>query len=167
MSLFDDVIVNLAAAVDAFESKATEIVDRSRLRVSSAELKNKIAAQFETLGRYVYDTQVTGTTDQSIVERYVNDITVLINELKTLQDSLTAAGDKLVCPRCSCCNSYDSLFCRKCGATLDFANAYTVKAQPIPQPVNEAEKKEEAEKTDSQESAETPAETEAEEASEN
>lgn len=135
MSLFDDVIVNVAAAVDAFGNKATEVVDRSRVRVSSAELKSKISAQFETLGRYVYDTNVTGTTDQSVVDQYVNDITVLINELKTLQDTLNAAGDRIICLKCCCSNSNDSLFCKRCGATLDFANSYTV---PVPQPVNEA-----------------------------
>lgn len=141
MSLFDDVIVNAAAAVDAVGKKATEVVDRSRVRVSSAELKNKISAQFETLGRYVYDTHVSGNTDQNVVNQYVGEITVLINELKTLQDTLTAASGKIVCPRCCCANSYDSLFCKKCGTTLDFTNTYTVSSQPIPQPVQETETK--------------------------
>lgn len=137
MSLFDDVIVNAAAAVDAVGKKASQVVDRSKVRVSSAELKNKISAQFETLGRYVYDTHATGNTDQGVVNQYIAEITVLINELKTLQDALTTASGKIICPRCCCSNSYDSLFCKKCGATLDFTNTYTVKREyPIPEPVN-------------------------------
>ncbi len=125
MSLFDDVIVNAAAAVDTVGKLATDVVDRSRVRVSSAELKNKINKQFEMLGRYVYDTNLAGTTDNAVVGEYVREITVLINELKSLQDSLTADTGKIVCPRCCTKNATDSLFCRKCGASLDFANSYT------------------------------------------
>ena len=73
MGLFDDVIVNVASAFDDIGKKATEVVDKSKVRVSSVELKNKIAAQFETLGRYVYDSTVTNTTDTEIVNRYIEE----------------------------------------------------------------------------------------------
>lgn len=132
MSLFDDVIVNAAAAVDTVGKMASDVVDRSRVRVSSAELKSKISAQFETLGRYVYDTTVAGTLDQAVVNEYVNNISVLINELKSLQDSLNADCGKIICPRCCCKNTVDSLFCRKCGASLDFANSYTAPKAAAP-----------------------------------
>ena len=125
MSLFDDVIVNAAAAVDTFGKVAGDVVDRSRARVSSAELKGKINKQFETLGRYIYDTSVSGTTDQSVVDEYVSNISVLIGELKSLQDTLTADLGRIICPKCCTKNSVDSLFCKKCGSTLDFANSYT------------------------------------------
>ena len=114
MSLFDDVIVNVAAAVDEVNKKTSEIVDRSKVRISSAELRNKISAQFETLGRYVYDTTVAGTTDQTVVEQYVTEITTLINELKSLQESLVTSSGKIICPKCNCTNSSDSLFCKRC-----------------------------------------------------
>ena len=130
MSLLDDVIVNAAAAFDTMGKMATDVVDRSKVRVSSAELKNKISAQFETLGRYIYDTHESGNTDPTVVSQYVSEVTVLINELKTLQDTLTAANGRIVCPKCACSNSNDSLFCKKCGASLDFSNAYTVNPQP-------------------------------------
>ena len=133
MSLFDDVIVNVAAAVDEVNKKTSEIVDRSKVRISSAELRNKISAQFETLGRYVYDTTVAGTTDQTVVEQYVTEITTLINELKSLQESLVTSSGKIICPKCNCTNSSDSLFCKRCGNTLDFANIYTAK-YPVTQP---------------------------------
>ena len=133
MSLFDDVIVNVAAAVDEVNRKTSEIVDRSKVRISSAELRNKISAQFETLGRYVYDTTVAGTTDQTVVEQYVTEITTLINELKSLQESLVTSSGKIICPKCNCTNSSDSLFCKRCGNTLDFANIYTAK-YPVTQP---------------------------------
>ena len=139
MSLFDDVIVNTAAALDAMGKIAADVVDKSKVRVSSTELKNKISAQFETLGRYIYDTHESCNTDPTVVSRYVSDITVLINELKTLQDSLKDANGKIVCPKCACSNSNDSLFCRKCGTSLDFTNAYTVNTQPSVQPVQESE----------------------------
>lgn len=132
MSLIDDVIVNAAAAVDTFGRVAGEVVDRSKARVSSAELKSKINNQFETLGRYVYDTTVSGTTDREVVKEYVNSISVLIGELKSLQDTLTADLGRIICPKCCTKNSVDSLFCKKCGATLDFAHAYTApKAEDV------------------------------------
>lgn len=137
MSLFDDVIVNAAAAFDTVGKMATDVVDRSKVVVSSAELKNKISAQFETLGRYIYDTHESGNTDPAVVGQYVNEITDLINELKTLQDTLTSVSGKKICPRCACGNSCDSLFCKKCGASLDFSHAYTVGSQPNSQPVKE------------------------------
>ena len=128
MGLFDDGIVNVASAFDDIGKKATEVVDKSKVRVSSVELKNKIAAQFETLGRYVYDSTVTNTTDTEIVNRYIEEITGLITELKSMQDMLASSAGKIVCPKCSCTNSSDSLFCKKCGNSLDFANNYTTKA---------------------------------------
>ena len=97
MSLFDDVIVNVAAAVDEVNKKTTEFVDRSKVRVASAELRNKISAQFETLGRYVYDTTVAGTTDNEVVDQYVSEITALINELKDLQEALLKTTGKIIC----------------------------------------------------------------------
>ena len=146
MGLFDDVIVNVASAFDDIGKKATEVVDKSKVRVSSVELKNKIAAQFETLGRYVYDSTVTNTTDTEIVNRYIDEITGLITELKSMQDMLASSGGKIVCPKCSCTNSSDSLFCKKCGNSLDFANTYTSKeavATPVAEekPVCEEENK--------------------------
>lgn len=157
MSLLDDVIVNAAAAFDTMGKMATDVVDRSKVRVSSAELKNKISAQFETLGRYIYDTHESGNTDPAVVNQYVSEITVLINELKTLQDTLTAANGKIVCPRCACTNSNDSLFCKKCGASLDFSNAYTVGGQPIVKPVQESKPAEaEAAETKAEEAASEP-----------
>lgn len=99
MSFLDDVIVNAAAAFDTVGKMANDVVDRSKVVVSSAELKNKISAQFETLGRYIYDTHESGNTDPSVVNQYVGEITVLISELKTLQDTLNATNGKLVCPR--------------------------------------------------------------------
>lgn len=132
MSLFDDVIVNAAAAVDSMGKIASDVVDRSRVRVSSAELKKKIGDQFETLGRYVYDTSLSGTTDDAVVKEYVTNISVLINELKSLQDSLTSECGKMICPKCCTRNSVDSLFCKKCGSSLDFANSYTApKAESV------------------------------------
>lgn len=135
MSLFDDVIVNVAAAVDEVNKKTTEFVDRSKVRVASAELRSKINAQFETLGRYVYDTTVAGTTDNEVVGKYVSEITALINELKALQEALLKTSGKIICQKCECANSSDSLFCKRCGNTLDFANLYTAK-QTVPQPDN-------------------------------
>ena len=147
MSFLDDVIVNAAAAFDTVGKMANDVVDRSKVRFSSAELKNKISTQFETLGRYIYDTHESGNTDPSVVNQYVGEITVLISELKTLQDTLNVAKGKLVCPRCACTNSSDSLFCKKCGTSLDFSNAYTVGSQPPAQPDQE-EKPSEAEIAD-------------------
>lgn len=125
MSLLDDVIVSAAAAVDAVEKKAEKVVERSKIRVSSAELKKKISDKFEILGRYVYDTRMTNSTDEEVVRLYASEITELIDELKSLQDALNTSGYRLTCPKCSCVNASDSLYCKKCGASLDFTNSYT------------------------------------------
>lgn len=126
MSLLDDVIVTAAAAVDAVGKKAGEVVDKSKNKVSSAELRKKISDKFETLGRYVYDTHMNHSTDEEVVGRYASEITELIGELKTLQDAINTASSKHICPKCACENSADSLYCRKCGTSLDFTCSYTV-----------------------------------------
>lgn len=131
MSLLDDVIVNAASAVCAVGKKAGEVVDKSKLRISTAELKKKISDKFETLGRYVYDTSVSSTADTEVISKYCEEITVLISELKTLQDALDEASDKVICPKCDCSNSSDSLYCKKCGSSLDFSNSYTPKSDVI------------------------------------
>lgn len=129
-SFFDDVIVSAAAAVENMSKKATEVVDKSRARVSSVELRKKISAQFETLGRYVYDTNMTGTTDQEVVRSYVSEISDLINQLKVLQDSLNETCGTTVCTRCNTLNSADSLFCKSCGAPIDNCAPYTAPTTP-------------------------------------
>ncbi len=147
MSFIDDVFVNAAAAVDAVGKAATEVFDKSKVFISTTELRNKISASFETLGRYVYNTNETNTTDPAVVEQYVNEISELITELKNLQDSIAAASGKKVCPVCDASNSSDSLYCKKCGTSLDFNNTYTVnkkseKAENLesePEPVGEPE----------------------------
>lgn len=126
MSLIDDVIVNAAAAVESMSKMATEVVDKSRARVSSVELRKKISTQFETLGRYVYDTTTTNTTDQEVVKSYVNEISDLISQLKVLQDTLNEACEKSVCTRCGAANTADSLFCKFCGSPLENSTPYTV-----------------------------------------
>ena len=148
MSLFDDVIVNAAAAVDTVGKVAGEVVDRSRARVSSAELKSKISSRFESLGRYVYDSSVAGEPDKAIVKEYIDSITVLIGELKSMQDSLTADSGRIICPKCCCKNSVDSIFCKRCGSSLDFANSYTSPKAAADLAKQPEEKPAEAEPTD-------------------
>lgn len=139
MSLLDDIIVNTAAAVSAVGKKTGELVDKSKLRVSSAELKKNISSKFESLGRYVYDTHMTDSTDDEVVEKYIEEISALIGELKSLQDSIGAAEDKIVCPKCSAQNTPDSLYCKKCGATLDFTNSYTAETKTSEEPTGSNE----------------------------
>ena len=128
MSLLDDMIVNTAAVFEIVGRTASGIVEKSKTRVSSAELKSKISSQFEHLGRYVYDTAANGTTDPTVISEYSASISDLIGELKSLQDSLSADSGKIVCPKCCTKNSSDSLFCKRCGSSLDFANSYTMPA---------------------------------------
>lgn len=125
MSLFDDIIVNTGAALGAVGQIASEVVDKSKVKISSTELKAKINKEFEKLGRYIYDTDSAGTTDENVVKGYINNISVLISELKSLQDSLTSDNVRMVCPKCCTKNSVDSLFCKKCGTSLDYAKSYT------------------------------------------
>jgi len=141
MSFLDDVFVNAAAAVDAMGKAANEMVDKSKVFISTAELRNKISASFETLGRYVYDTHAANNTDPAVVTQYANEISELISELKNLQDNIVASSGKKVCPVCGCSNSNDSLFCKKCGTSLDFTHTYTVKPKPSENVVSEAASK--------------------------
>ena len=50
---------------------------------------------------------------------------VILRTLKT-QNRIAAASGKKVCPVCDASNSSDSLYCKKCGTSLDFNNTYTV-----------------------------------------
>ena len=152
MSLLDDVIVNAASAVSAVSKKANEVVDKSKLRISTAELKKKISDKFETLGRYVYDTNMTDSADTEVVKQYCTEISELIAELKTLQDALESSKEKIVCPKCASENPTDSLYCRRCGSSLDFSNSYTPKSNAMPGVTIEAKKEcaeDSSEKTDS------------------
>nr|MDE7389857.1 zinc ribbon domain-containing protein [Lachnospiraceae bacterium] len=118
-------IVNAAAVVNAVSKKTGEVVDRSKLVISSTELKKKISAKFETLGRYIYDTYAQDAADSEVVSQYISEINELISQLKSVKDMMNASEDKVACPKCSAANTTDSLYCKKCGATLDFSNTYT------------------------------------------
>ncbi len=127
MSLLDDIMVNAACAVNSAAKSAGKVIDKSKLRLSITEVKKKISGKFETLGRYVYDTHVSENTDPEIINQYYAEISELISQLKTLQDTLGDISDKTICPKCGCSNSSDSLYCKLCGTSLDFSNTYTPK----------------------------------------
>ncbi len=119
MSLLDDVIINSTAVISAVGKKTSEVVEKSKKRISTAELKEEIAEQFESLGRYVYDTHKSGLTDNEVVTNYIDEISELIVQLKELQESLDNSKKKILCPACFTENTADSVYCKHCGSSLD------------------------------------------------
>lgn len=119
MSLLDDVIINSTAVMSAVGKKTSEMVDKSKKRISTAELREEISEQFESLGRYVYDTHKSGLTDGEVVTGYINEIPELIVQLKEIQESLDKGKNKIMCPSCFTENTGDSLYCKRCGSILE------------------------------------------------
>lgn len=118
MGLFEDTVINVRSVANAVGKKAGKIADISKLKINAADLENEINKRFESLGRITYDAKKTGNDDEELVEECIHGIDELYEQLDSVNNQLTAAQNKVVCPLCGNENVTGSAFCSKCGTKL-------------------------------------------------
>lgn len=116
--MLNEVIVGAKNAAKTVGKKATEIVDISKLRITSTELNNEISKRFEALGRVVYDSKKEGTDIEGLVSECIKSIDALYVRLHDNNEQIAKMTNKKTCKNCGGVNTNDAVFCSKCGVRL-------------------------------------------------
>lgn len=119
MGVMEDVILNAKSAVAAVGKKAASIVDISKLRLSAAEINNELANQFEVIGRTVYDAKKTGENADEAIQKCLEGIDELFEQLDAVNEKIEEQKKSLKCPQCGTHNVKSACYCSKCGAKLE------------------------------------------------
>lgn len=118
MSIIDDIIVNAKSAATTVGEKAGQIKEYTKLKYSEAGIKSDINKKKQELGDYVYRCTKSGNVDNEILQKMVDDVTELEENLQITKEMITAAKNKVVCSACKAENEKDAVYCSKCGEKL-------------------------------------------------
>lgn len=118
MSIIDDIIVNAKSAATTVGEKAGQIKEYTKLKYSEAGIKSDINKKKQELGDYVYRCTKSGNVDNEILQKMVDDVTELEENLQITKEMITAAKNKVVCGACKAENEKDAVYCSKCGKKL-------------------------------------------------
>lgn len=100
MGLLDDIIINAKTAATTVGVKAGQIKEYSKLKYSESGIKGEINKKKQELGEYVYQCTLTGDIDNEKLQKMVDDITELEENLQITREMLTIAKNKVVCNSC-------------------------------------------------------------------
>ena len=119
MSIFEDVILNARSAMDAVGKKAGQVIDISKLKLATVDLKSELAQKFQILGNVVYEEKITGKDFTKNKNELIEKITELKAQLDSINDIIANNSQKVKCPVCGTYNAKNSVFCNKCGEKIE------------------------------------------------
>lgn len=119
MGIIEDVLLNARSAVDTVGKKAGKVIDISKLRLASADLKSEISQKYQILGRVVFEESVTGKDYTKNKTELIEKIKELKSQLESVNDMIAKAAQKTKCTICGAYNAKGAVFCSKCGEKLD------------------------------------------------
>ncbi|MCQ4022269.1 MULTISPECIES: hypothetical protein [unclassified Ruminococcus] len=118
MSLFDDFFTNAKSAVNAVGKKAEKVIDVSKLKYAEAGLQSEINKKCQALGKFVYDSYLSGEMDKDALSDKIDELKELNENLESTRKLINAQKNKVVCNACGALVSADLQYCGKCGAKL-------------------------------------------------
>lgn len=128
--------------VDTAYKAAMDIADKGKNQLDLASQQNRLAKAQRQLGALVYSLHKADEENQPLVDKYIDMIDSIEQEIARLKASLTPAEAAEVeraeqmmepdldaaqpssapagktCPQCGAVVEADALFCNKCGAQL-------------------------------------------------
>ena len=122
--------------VDTAYKAAMDIADKGKNQLDLASQQNRLAKAQRQLGALVYSLAKGKEENQPLVDKYIEMIDNIEQEIARLKASLTPAEaaeaeyvvheevpadqpeEHKACPQCGAPVSDDALFCNKCGAQL-------------------------------------------------
>lgn len=119
MSIIDDVVVNAKSVADVVGKKAGQIIDVSKLKLTAAEINSEISKKYEALGRYTYELCANDELDKAKLEEKLWEIKELEHQLANIKKSIASQSNKVVCNVCGYENQKGSLYCNRCGTSLE------------------------------------------------
>lgn len=90
MGIFDDVVMNAKSAVNVVGKKAEQLVDLSKLKYAESGIHHEIEEKLRDLGSFVYESTVSGETDAKLLEKKIEQLTELYQQLEMTREMLAA-----------------------------------------------------------------------------
>lgn len=118
MSIIDDLIINAKSAVNAVSKKAEKVIDVSKLKYAESGLQSEINKKLQALGKFVYDSYVSGEMDKEALTEKITELKELNENLESTKQLINAQKNKVTCKACGEVVSADLKFCGNCGAKL-------------------------------------------------
>ncbi len=118
MGMFEEFVVKAKNAAGVVGEKAGYFVDVSKININIAEENNELKKKYQELGKLVYDSEKSGTSDAIKVENYIKQIDDINEKICKLKSEVASLKKKLVCCSCGNQNDSDSKYCCKCGKEL-------------------------------------------------
>lgn len=105
----------------AFSARATDALERVKLRHAIADLEDEIALQMCAIGDLVYATHCGNPSDSEEMQKILEYVDDLEDEIEGHEQQLKLLMGIFPCPVCGADVSRDDVYCQKCG-----------QAQPVP-----------------------------------
>lgn len=118
MGVFEDVVLKAKSAADMAGKKTGEIVEISKMRLTAAEIQNKINEAYQALGRLVFEASKQGTDCTEQVQTKAEAIDSLYEQLDKANEKIAELRRRKKCPACQYDNPEEANFCLKCGAKI-------------------------------------------------
>ncbi len=119
MNIVDETIVKAKEIADVTAKKATQISTLTKLNVKLSETKGAIEKAYKELGEIVYDAVKNEVQQGELVEEKVRILDELTSQKEELCLKIANIKGKKLCTECKNENDADSLFCSKCGNSLN------------------------------------------------
>ena len=118
MGQFDQLAKKARSAADAAGKKTGELVELSKLKLATGQLRSQIKEKEGDLGNAVYHMHKEGYQNPEFVNAVVAQIDELTQQLDTLQEKIARLKKTVKCPCCGASNPIQSSYCGQCGCAL-------------------------------------------------
>ncbi len=112
----NDVVSKAKDIIDVAAETAEKAVNVQKKKINIAAIKNKLAKEYETLGRVYYESLTKENAEK--LNDAVNAVKDRLTELETAKKALAEEKESKVCVSCGATVANDSAFCSFCGASL-------------------------------------------------
>lgn len=118
MGIFDDLLVNAKSAANTVGKKAGDLVDVSKLKISSAEASADIAKLYQAIGEYVVTNLRDKVAEDPELAGKIAEVDGLQEKVEVIQKALADKKNKTICDKCGTENDNTASFCHNCGEKL-------------------------------------------------
>ena len=115
MDSFDKTVQKAKSALDIAVNKTGEFVNLGKLKISAANLNNKLEKAYAELGKIQFKTLKDVDVENSQVNSIILEIKQIRKESKQLLEKIDSIEGKITCPKCGSRAPVKSFFCNKCG----------------------------------------------------
>lgn len=118
MATFEEILNKAREMAGTATEKASELVDKTKIKMEIAQLEKKLAATYEGIGRLVYEAETTDEDITDLKTAAFETIAELEAAIVALQEKLYGYEGAVRCKACGIANEGDAVFCKKCGKAL-------------------------------------------------